>query len=960
MIMKKIFTTLSLTLILLLGVRTTSLAQTTLAKGDVVIVAINGDADASNSYGRGFSFMPLVNLEAGTVINFTDYGWSDVTGAFITNTSVADVFIHYTAPSVITAGTIIRCDSYHTTDFTADYSYAGGILNNYLNIAGLTQGDELLVFQGLRSSPTFICAASIVNNTLVPSGWATSVGTNGTDGSGAGSALPPGLTDDVTALSFNQVSTANDNCSYSGPTAGATKAEWQTRIQNYSNWTFNDAIPIPTPPTGPFYVGEPVVAPTVTTTAALAIATTSATLGGNVTADGGATVSAHGIVYSTSDATPTIAEGATSVAIGSGGTGSFSQTISSLSPNTLYYYNAYATNSAGTSYGTPSSFTTLPVAPTVTTQAVSSIASTTATGNGNITALGVPNPTAYGVCWNTTGTPTTSDSKVDNGAASSTGAFTASMTSLSANTTYYVRAFATNTAGTSYGTEVSFTSLSIAPTVTTQAVSSIASTTATGNGNITSLGVPNPTAYGVCWNTTGTPTISNSKVDKGAASSTGAFTAPMTSLSANTTYYVRAFATNTAGTSYGTEVSFTSLGTAPTVTTQAVTSIASTTATGNGNITSLGVPNPTAYGVCWNTTGTPTTSDSKVDKGAASTTGAFTASMTSLSANTTYYVRAFATNTAGTSYGTEVSFTTSGIAPTVTTQAVSSIASTTATGNGNITALGVPNPTAYGVCWNTTGTPTTSDSKVDKGAASSTGAFTASMTSLSANTTYYIRAYATNSAVTSYGSQVSFTTNAISLPTIAFSTTSSSGAESVSSANLQVELSAASASNVTVDYSVTGTATGAGTDYTLANGTLTITAGNTTSNITIASIVDDALVEGNETVIVTLSNPSNATLGTNTVHTYTITNNDNATNVSEISKGKVSVHPNPFADMIYFDNLSNDISQIIITDLTGHTVLNIKYKGEECLRLDHLSSGTYLLTIINNVGEKQVLKIVKE
>lgn len=195
--------------------------------------------------------------------------------------------------------------------------------------------------------------------------------------------------------------------------------------------------------------------------------------------------------------------------------------------------------------------------PTITTQAVSSITATTATGNGNITALGTSNPTAYGVCWNTTGTPTTSDSKADNGAASVTGAFTASMTSLSANTTYYVRAFATNTGGTSYGTEVTFTTSAIAPTVTTQAVSSIAAITATGNGNITALGSPNPTAYGICWNTTGTPTTANSKVDKGSASTTGAFTVSMTSLTATTTYYVRAFATNTAGTSYGDEVTFT-------------------------------------------------------------------------------------------------------------------------------------------------------------------------------------------------------------------------------------------------------------------------------------------------------------------------------------------------------------------------------------------------------------------
>ena len=109
-----------------------------------------------------------------------------------------------------------------------------------------------------------------------------------------------------------------------------------------------------------------------------------------------------------------------------------------------------------------------------------------------------------------------------------------------------------------------------------------------------------------------------------------------------------------------------------------------------------------------------------------------------------------------------------------------------------------------------------------------------------------------------------------------FNTTSSSGAESTSSTALTVDLSAASSKNVTVDYAVTGTATGSGTDYTLANGTLTISAGATSGTITIGSIVDDSLDEANETVIVTLSNPSNATLGSDDAHTYTITDNDNA------------------------------------------------------------------------------------
>ncbi|NCC26175.1 MAG: IPTL-CTERM sorting domain-containing protein [Deltaproteobacteria bacterium] len=99
--------------------------------------------------------------------------------------------------------------------------------------------------------------------------------------------------------------------------------------------------------------------------------------------------------------------------------------------------------------------------------------------------------------------------------------------------------------------------------------------------------------------------------------------------------------------------------TAPTVTTQAATSVTTSTATGNGNITNLGLPNPTAHGVCWSTTANPTTADSKTDKGAAAATGAFTSSMTGLTAGTTYHYRAYATNTVGTSYGENWEFTTS-------------------------------------------------------------------------------------------------------------------------------------------------------------------------------------------------------------------------------------------------------------------------------------------------------------
>ena len=98
-------------------------------------------------------------------------------------------------------------------------------------------------------------------------------------------------------------------------------------------------------------------APTVTTTAASVITSTSANLAGNVTADGGATVTERGIVYSTSDTTPTIAEGATKDTNGTG-TGVFTENISSLAAGTTYYFNSYAINSVGTSYGTSATFTT--------------------------------------------------------------------------------------------------------------------------------------------------------------------------------------------------------------------------------------------------------------------------------------------------------------------------------------------------------------------------------------------------------------------------------------------------------------------------------------------------------------------------------------------------------------------------------------------------------------------------
>jgi hypothetical protein len=130
------------------------------------------------------------------------------------------------------------------------------------------------------------------------------------------------------------------------------------------------------------------------------------------------------------------------------------------------------------------------------------------------------------------------------------------LTGLIPATTYHIRAFLQNGFGTYYGQELTFTTLSIeVPTLTTTGVSNITTTAATTGGIITSNGRADITARGVVWSTSPSPTTAlATKTTNG--SGTGTFTSNLTGLAPATTYYVRAYATNTAGTAYGNEVSF--------------------------------------------------------------------------------------------------------------------------------------------------------------------------------------------------------------------------------------------------------------------------------------------------------------------------------------------------------------------------------------------------------------------
>ncbi len=194
------------------------------------------------------------------------------------------------------------------------------------------------------------------------------------------------------------------------------------------------------------------------------------------------------------------------------------------------------------------------------------------------------------------------------------------------------------------------------PVVTTDPVSAIAANTAQCGGSITGTDISPISTRGVCWSTSPDPTIINNKTDNGPGS--GAFTSNITGLTGNTPYYVRAFATNADGTFYGNQVSFnTTLVLAlPTVTTDVPGSITQVSASSGGNVTADGGAPVTERGVCWNTTGTPTTANDKTTDG--SGTGTFKSSLNGLTASTPYFVRAYATNSIGTAYGEEKQFTT--------------------------------------------------------------------------------------------------------------------------------------------------------------------------------------------------------------------------------------------------------------------------------------------------------------
>jgi hypothetical protein len=195
---------------------------------------------------------------------------------------------------------------------------------------------------------------------------------------------------------------------------------------------------------------------------------------------------------------------------------------------------------------------TIPFTPTVVTGELTEVTNNSAKCSGDVTDNGGVTVIEKGICFALTENPTIDDQHVSAGPG--VGEFTCTLTGLTQNKTYYVRAYAINSVGTTYGLQKSFTTKST-PTVATLNVINVTENSATCSGNVSSEGGSSVTQRGVCYSLAPNPTINNTTVTSG--SGTGSFTCELTNLTKNTKYYVKAYAKNSYGVAYGEEKSFT-------------------------------------------------------------------------------------------------------------------------------------------------------------------------------------------------------------------------------------------------------------------------------------------------------------------------------------------------------------------------------------------------------------------
>lgn len=477
----------------------------------------------------------------------------------------------------------------------------------------------------------------------------------------------------------------------------------------------------------------------------------SAVLNGQITRDMAPSITEHGFVYG-KNAAPTIANGAYKISkSGAPSIGvSYNMFISSLDKETKYYARAFVTNNLDTIYGEQISFLTIEGLPAVKTLGSRNTTSSSAIIQCEAVDDAGAAISARGVCYGLSPLPAIDGQHTTDG--SGIGKWESSLSGLSPNATYYIRAYATNSYGTGYGEQITISTTEGLASVKTGTASSVTTTSATCNGEVLSDGDRQVTERGICWGISPYPTTANTHTTNG--SGTGKFSCALTQLTAGTTYHFRAYAINSAGTSYGEDVTFTTLSTTPSVTTLSAKNITSTSATICGAIASTGGANITQVGFVYQSE-----NDYYNHTIQATLSGnSFSYDLDNLQPDTKYYFYAYAINQSGTSNGEVFSFTTISGLPQVTTSSSSSIGSVSAIVTGKILSDGGFPITECGICYSSTNRQPTITDKIIKNTTAQIGQFNCELTNLSPSTKYYARAYAKNANGIAYGTSINFKT----------------------------------------------------------------------------------------------------------------------------------------------------------------------------------------------------------
>jgi hypothetical protein len=489
-----------------------------------------------------------------------------------------------------------------------------------------------------------------------------------------------------------------------------------------------------------------VLRPTAITLAATNATLTGAQLNGTVNPNGASTT--YYFEYGTTTSYGT----QTNTAIAGSGTSALgvNAVLSGLTPTTLYHYRVVATNSVGTIQGSDMTVTT-GLGPSAATLAATNVTLSGAQLNGTINPNG--SSTTYYFEYGTTtgyGAQTTNTSA---GSGTSPSSVNTIVSGLTPSSFYHYRVVAANSVGMSQGSDMTFTT-ALPPIATTLAATNVTLTGAQLNGTINPNG-SSTTYYFEYGTTTGYGTQTSSAV-AGSGTSALSVNAVMNGLISATVYHFRAVATSNTGSSQGSDMTFTTGTTpvGPTAVTVAATTITIAGAQLNGSVNPNG--SSTTYYFEYGTTTSYGTQTGSASAGSGTSALSLNAIVNGLTSSTLYHYRIVATNSTGVSQGSDMTFMTAGVAPTVATFAASNVAPTTAQVNGTVNPNG--SSTTYYFEYGTTTSYGTRTSSTGAGSGTTVSSVNSALSGLSPVTVYHYRVVASNGGGTSQGSDMTFTT----------------------------------------------------------------------------------------------------------------------------------------------------------------------------------------------------------